>query len=120
MGAYKEPEKPLGRCDDERLAVVPLHLPAEQVEVLRGRRGVDDVHVDVCARAGLSIVCLVGQWLGEEVIGGRRTWSMRSIRIDECSGPAPSRPCGSRRKIPLCFSHFATATHQRSACSPRM
>lgn len=32
---------------------------------------------------------------------------MRSSREEECSGPAPSRPCGRSRTIPLCFSHFA-------------
>jgi len=35
------------------------------------------------------------------------TCSMRSSREEECSGPAPSRPCGKSRTIPLCFSHFA-------------
>lgn len=29
-----------------------------------------------------------------------------SIREDECSGPAPSYPCGNRTTIPDCRSHF--------------
>lgn len=35
------------------------------------------------------------------------TCSMRSSREEECSGPAPSRPWGRSRTIPLCFSHLA-------------
>lgn len=31
----------------------------------------------------------------------------RSSREEECSGPAPSYPCGSSITKPLCRSHFA-------------
>jgi hypothetical protein len=43
---------------------------------------------------------------------------MRSSREEECSGPAPSRPCGRSRTIPLCFSHFAIVDIRASASIP--
>jgi hypothetical protein len=35
------------------------------------------------------------------------TWRNRSILHDECSGPAPSYPCGNIMVRALCLSHFA-------------
>ena len=51
-GTHRQPEQPLGRAHDERLAEVALDLAPQEVEVLRGRRRVHDVHVHVqrCAR----------------------------------------------------------------------
>ena len=57
-----------GREDDERRAALAVHLPAQQVEVLRRGRGVADLDV---------------------VLGARRAGSARCAPI-ECSGPWPS------------------------------
>jgi hypothetical protein len=40
---------------------------------------------------------------------------MRSNLEEECSGPAPSRPCGRSKTIPLCFSHLAIVDSRASA-----
>ena len=43
--AARVAQQALGRHDDQRLAPLPQHLPAQQVEVLRRRRRLDDLDV---------------------------------------------------------------------------
>lgn len=38
----------LGSSNDQRTAIVPLHLPPQEMEILSGSGRVDDMHVDVC------------------------------------------------------------------------
>jgi hypothetical protein len=70
------------------------------------------MHIDVELFVRLKFEPIVGELKGlfVNVHCAKRwllTWSILSILDDECSGPAPSKPCGRRRIIPLCLSHFA-------------
>ena len=98
MATHRESKKAFGPGDNEGLAEVALHLPPEEVEVLRGRRREHDVHVHVRVPV-VHLVRVVGELKRfsnqlEFCSGQRarmRTCSIRSILDDECSGPAPSR-----------------------------
>jgi hypothetical protein len=95
---YHRPEESFGRSDDQRLPEVALHLSSNEMEILSSGRWIGDCHIDVALRTGLewviSELCVKSK---RELLNLKRgqmaqTWSMRSILIEECSGPAPSRP----------------------------
>ena len=85
-------QQALGREDHERLAraaavAAAVHLAAQQVEILRGRG----------ARCTTSMLF------------SAQSVRKRSMRALECSGPWPSKPCGSSMTRPLGCPHFASA-----------
>ena len=80
------PQQALGRHHHQRLAPRPQHLPPQHVEVLRGRGGDDDLDV---------------------VLGGQRQEPLQPAL--ECSGPCPSKPCGSSSTRPLSRRHLSSA-----------
>lgn len=107
---HPEPKHSLRRRHNQRLPVTPRHLPPQQVEVLCRRREVDDVKVRDERLATERLVGELEEALeagsGGERRGGdkyRRRVTIREnsrgrkrrvLTYDECSGPAPSIPCG--------------------------
>jgi hypothetical protein len=112
---YREPQQTLRSRHDERFAVVPHKLPSKDVEVVGSGSDVDDVEV---RDEGCALEWFVGKL--EEALDpgaagegkGRRCFKdgKRKEREthEECSGPAPSKPCGRRRVSPLCKPHFVS------------
>ena len=102
----------LRRHHDERLARVVLHLPAQRVEVLRGRRRIDHLHVPLGAQRqealeargrvlrSLSFVAVRQEHhqaavLSPLLLGAEMNWSMMI--------------CAPFMKSPNCASHNTSA-----------
>ena len=49
---YWQTKETLGCSNNKRLAIIPLHLPTKEVEILRWCGGEDDMHVDICLGPG--------------------------------------------------------------------
>lgn len=47
MSTYRETKETLRTRDDQWFAIIPLHLPPQEMEVLRRSSGECDVHVDM-------------------------------------------------------------------------
>jgi hypothetical protein len=52
VSTYSQTEETLWSSDDKGFAIIPLHLAAKEMEILRWCGGEDDMHVDIRLRLG--------------------------------------------------------------------
>lgn len=71
----------------------------------------NNCRVMICS--GVSPCGTPGSVPGTWIHSSSHNWRNRSSLADECSGPWPSIPCGSRRTNPTCLPHFACPEQRR-------